>query len=99
MNAKGETQNAKVPNRNNPAPACLVFVLPFAFFLFPSAFGADPAAARAAYDRGLRQLAARENEAAVKSFTAALAADPDLAAAHDRRGDAYLKLGRFKEAV
>jgi lipoprotein NlpI len=60
---------------------------------------ADPAAAKAAYDRGVRHLKARENEAAAKAFTAALAADPGHAAARDARGDAYLKLGKFQEAV
>ena len=58
---------------------------------------ADPA--QEAFLRGQTALDDRKNDLAVKEFTAALAADAKLARAHDRRGDAYLKLGQFKEAV
>ena len=48
---------------------------------------------------GLARLQLRDNEAALKSFTEAIARDPKLATAYDRRGDAYLKLGKFTDAV
>lgn len=96
MNAKGKMQNTK--RRTRPGLAAMLSFF-FAFCASPLTFGADPAAAKAAYDRGVKLLSERENEAAVKAFTAAVAADPAAAAAYDRRGDAYLKLGRFKEAV
>lgn len=41
----------------------------------------------------------RDNSAAAKAFTTVLERNPKLAEAHDRRGDAFLKLGLFKEAV
>src|SRR5205085_924408 len=74
--------------------ALAVALVTLAGGLHPRLAGAaDPAAAKAALDRGEALLARRENEAAVKAFTEA------IAAARDRRGDAYLKLGKFKEAV
>jgi lipoprotein NlpI len=48
---------------------------------------------------GLARLQLRDNEAALKSFTEAIAREPKLATAYDRRGDAYLKLGKFTDAV
>jgi lipoprotein NlpI len=57
------------------------------------------AAAADPFARGVQALADRKNAEAVTEFTAALAADPKLARAHDRRGDAYLKLGKFADAV
>jgi lipoprotein NlpI len=60
---------------------------------------ADKANARAAFIAGSAHAAMRDNLAAVKAFTTALERNPKLSEAHDRRGDAYLKLGLFKEAV
>src|SRR5262245_14385266 len=51
-----------------------------------------PATAGAAY------LRLRDNESAIKAFTTALDRNPKLASARDRRGDAYLKSGKWKEA-
>ncbi len=48
---------------------------------------------------GLARLQLRDNEAALKSLTEAITRDPKLATAYDRRGDAYLKLGKFTDAV
>lgn len=48
---------------------------------------------------GMAYSAQREQAKAVEQFTAVLKIDPKLVAAHDRRGDAYLKLGKWKEAV
>lgn len=67
--------------------------------LAPAAPAADPDAAKKAFDRGFKLLRERDNEAAAKAFTAALAADPKLADAYDRRGDARLKLGKFADAI
>jgi len=41
----------------------------------------------------------RDNEKAVKAFTEVIKLAPDFATAYDRRGDAQLKLGNFKEAI
>ena len=41
----------------------------------------------------------RQNAEAVKSFTEVIKLEPKFATAYDRRGDAYLKLGKFKEAI
>jgi lipoprotein NlpI len=51
------------------------------------------------YARGVERLQQRDNKGALQAFDAALKANPKLALAHDRRGDALLKLGQFKEAV
>jgi lipoprotein NlpI len=67
--------------------------------LTPTASAADPAAARKAFDRGVKLLNERDNAGAAKAFTEAIGADPDLADAYDRRGDARLKLGQFKDAI
>ena len=49
---------------------------------------------------GSAHLALRQNDEAVKAFTKAIELDPKAAvAAYDRRGDAYLKSGKFQEAV
>lgn len=60
---------------------------------------AAPAAADDAFDRGGQLAAKRDHAKAVEAFTEALAADPTNAKAHDARGDCYLKLGKFKEAI
>jgi lipoprotein NlpI len=41
----------------------------------------------------------REHQAAIDAYTAALSLDAKFVTARDYRGDAYLKLGKFKEAV
>ena len=43
--------------------------------------------------------AAGKHDVAVRAYTAALDRDPKLTAIRDTRGDAYLKLGKFKEAI
>jgi lipoprotein NlpI len=48
---------------------------------------------------GSAHLSLRQNDEAVKAFTALLALDPSYAVAYDRRGDAYLKGGKFTEAI
>jgi len=49
---------------------------------------------------GTAHAALRQNEEAVKSFTKAIELDPKAAvAAYDRRGDAYLKIGKFQESI
>ena len=47
----------------------------------------------------MARLQLRDNEAAAKALTDAITREPKLAAAYDRRGDAYLKLGKFADAV
>ncbi|QEL15248.1 tetratricopeptide repeat protein [Limnoglobus roseus] len=49
--------------------------------------------------KGRALAAKRENEKAIEAFTAAIKADPTAAETYDVRGDAYLKLGKFKEAI
>ncbi|HYH66962.1 MAG TPA: tetratricopeptide repeat protein [Urbifossiella sp.] len=63
------------------------------------AAAADAKDFTAAYAAGSAYRELRDNLAAVKAFSTALERNPKLADAHDRRGDAYLKLGLFKEAV
>ncbi|MBA4064689.1 MAG: hypothetical protein C0501_13440, partial [Isosphaera sp.] len=48
---------------------------------------------------GTAHSALRQHDAAAKAFTAVIDLAPKTAAAYDRRGDAYLKAGRFKDAV
>ena len=60
---------------------------------------ADPKNAKAPYIAGASYLRLRDNPAAIKAFTEVLDRDPKLAAAHDRRGDAYLKSGQWKKAI
>jgi len=59
----------------------------------------DPKSSAASLLAGMARLQIRDNEAAAKALTDAITREPKLAAAYDRRGDAYLKLGKFKEAV
>jgi lipoprotein NlpI len=59
----------------------------------------DPKGSAAPLMAGLVHLQLRDNEAAAKSLTEAITRDPKLATAYDRRGDAYLKLGKFTDAV
>ena len=67
--------------------------------LAETAIRLDPKYASGHHVAGTAYLHLRENEKAVKAFTAALELDPEYAAAYDRRGDAYLKSGKFKDAV
>lgn len=67
--------------------------------LAAEAVAANPKNTTALYLLGMAQLGLRDNTAAVASFTKVLELDKTLVAAHDRRGDAYLKLGKFKESV
>lgn len=55
--------------------------------------------AEAAYQKGLTLAAKRDHEKAVEAFTEAIKADPDTPTLYDRRGDSYLKFGKFKEAI
>jgi lipoprotein NlpI len=48
---------------------------------------------------GLSCLRLRDNQPAVDAFTSLLKLSPQSVEALDRRGDAFLKLGKFKEAV
>lgn len=59
---------------------------------------ADEAAAAKALDKAAAFVAKRDHAQAVEAYTAALKEDPK-AETHDARGDAYLKLGKFKEAI
>src|SRR5436190_21402255 len=60
---------------------------------------ADPKSAAAPFLAGSAYLRLRQHDAAIKAFTTAIQLDPNRAAAYDRRGDAHLKAGNFKEAV
>jgi lipoprotein NlpI len=48
---------------------------------------------------GTAHAALRQNDEAAKAFTKVIELDASAVAAYDRRGDAYLKSGKFKEAV
>jgi lipoprotein NlpI len=67
--------------------------------LAEKAAAADPTDFRAPFVAGSAYTALRDNLAAVKAYTAVVERNPKLAEANDRRGDAFLKLGLFKEAV
>jgi lipoprotein NlpI len=41
----------------------------------------------------------RQNDEAIKALTEVIKLEPKFSPAFDRRGDAYLKLGKFKEAI
>ncbi len=60
---------------------------------------ADEKAAEEAYKKGMAMAEKRDHEKAVEAFTEAIKADPKTALIYDRRGDSYLKLGKFKEAI
>lgn len=60
---------------------------------------ADPKSQPARMLLGLACLHLRDNEAAADALTELIRLNPDLPDAYDRRGDAYLKLGRFADAV
>ena len=59
----------------------------------------DPKNPAAPFVIGSAHLSLRQNDEAVKAFTALIALDPSYALAYDRRGDAYLKSGKFTEAI
>jgi lipoprotein NlpI len=48
---------------------------------------------------GRAHLSLRQNEEAAKDFTMLIELSPRFASAYDHRGDAYLKLGKFTQAV
>lgn len=60
---------------------------------------ADEKAAEAAYKRAIAHAEKREHEKAVEAFTESIKADPNTPIVYDRRGDSYLKLGKFNEAI
>lgn len=60
---------------------------------------ADEKEAEAAYKTGVAHAEKREHEKAVEAFTASIKADPNTPSVYDRRGDSYLKLGKFTEAI
>lgn len=64
-----------------------------------AAAAANPKNATVQFQFGEVALAERKNDVAEKAFTACLEVEPDHPLARDRRGDARLKLGKFKEAV
>jgi len=59
----------------------------------------DPKNPGAPYVLGRAHLALRQNTEATKAFTTLIDLNPKFAAAYDHRGDAYLKMGKFNEAV
>lgn len=61
----------------------------------------DPKNPAFPYAAGMAHLSPdiRDNEKAVKAFTEVIKLAPEFATAYDRRGDAQLKLGNFKEAI
>ena len=60
----------------------------------------DPKNPAAPFVLGSAHLELRQNEEAIKAFTTVIELDAKTAAtAYDRRGDAYLKTGKFKEAI
>lgn len=64
-------------------------------FLFAAPLAADDKA----YEKGRALEAKREHAKAIEAYTEAIKADATNARAYDARGDAYLKLGKFKEAI
>jgi lipoprotein NlpI len=59
----------------------------------------DPKNPAAPFVIGSARLSLRQNDDAIKAFTTLIKLDPAYAIAYDRRGDAELKSGKFKEAV
>lgn len=59
----------------------------------------DPKNPAFPYAQGTAALKLRQNDEAAKALTEVLKLEPKFAPAYDLRGDAELKLGRFKEAV
>lgn len=67
--------------------------------LAEKAVAADPKDADAVMLLGFARLQLRQHEAAVKALTRAIELNPKGLTLYDRRGDAYLKLGKWNEAV
>jgi lipoprotein NlpI len=67
--------------------------------LAEKAAAADPKSPDGPYLAGTAYSRLREHGAAIKAFTIALDRNPKLAIANDRRGDARLKTGNWKEAI
>ena len=67
--------------------------------LAEKAVAADPKDADAVMLLGFARLQARQYEPAVKALTKAIELNPKGAAIYNRRGDAYLKLGKWNEAI
>ncbi len=57
------------------------------------------AQAQLSYSAGLQAMDAGKEEAAIQSFSEAIATRPDFADAYKKRGDAYLKNNQYNEAV
>jgi lipoprotein NlpI len=60
---------------------------------------ADEKAALEALKRGTSHDGKREHEKAIEAFSEAIQEAPKFWSAYDRRGDSYLKLGKFTEAI
>lgn len=60
---------------------------------------ADEKAAEAAFKKAVAHAEKREHDKAVEAFTESIKADPNTPLVYDRRGDSYLKLGKFTEAI
>src|SRR5437016_11991507 len=58
----------------------------------------DPKNPAIPYAAGTAHLALRQNAEAVKFLTEVIKLEPKAVVAYDKRGDAQLKLGHFKEA-
>jgi len=60
---------------------------------------ADPTDVDAPLVLGLARLELRQNAEAAQALTKAIELSPKAAVLYDRRGDAYLKMGKFAEAI
>ncbi len=70
-----------------------------AIVLIASRAGADEKAAEAAFQKALAHATKREHDKAVDAYTESIKADGNTPLVFDRRGDSYLKLGKFTEAI
>ena len=66
-----------------------------ALILSAPAAVADEKAAEAAFKKAVALAEKRDHEKAVEAFTESIKADPNTPLVYDRRGDSYLKLGKF----
>src|SRR5262245_47251336 len=82
------------PTADDPKPAA-----PSPLDRAKAAVAANPKDPGNHFRVGEAALAERKNDVADEAFTACVKLDPKYAAAWDHRGDARLKLGKFKEAV
>jgi lipoprotein NlpI len=75
------------------------FLIGMVVLLGVSCSPADEKNAKEAFEKAVSYAAKREHDKAVEAFSEAILANPKALPIYDRRGDSYLKLGKFTEAI